>query len=535
MFKKLERLWKEKSSRSIISLFDDPKRAMDFSVDLGDLFFDYSKTQIDDECRAELLKLVELQRVEKFKNAMFSGDKINRTEDRSVLHMALRNKSATKIFSDGENVMPKIFDTIEKMRVFTKSIQEGEVNGLGGPITDVVKIGIGGSDLGPLMATSALAAYHSGPECHFVSNVDGAQIHDILKKLNPKTTLIIVASKTFTTTETMTNARTALSWMSREVPNPTNQFVAVSNSVSNTKAFGIPKERVFDFADWVGGRYSIWGPIGLSLMLAIGVKNFDEFLEGAFEMDQHFMEAPAERNMPIMLALVGIWHNQICGYHTRAVLPYEQRLFKLPAYLQQLEMESNGKNVSMEGKKLNYDTGPIVWGEPGTNGQHAFFQLIHQGTRIVPCEFLVGAMGNESYLANHHDILIANCLAQSEALMLGLSLSEVIERMAQNGENKQELEAIASHRVFPGNRPSTTLVYSRLNPSTLGKIIALYEHRVFVEGIILGINSFDQWGVELGKVLAEELTQIIAGKKSAATKDGSTKMLLARIGTYKKA
>ena len=533
MFKKLERLWKEKSSRSIISLFDDPKRAMDFSVDLGDLFFDYSKTQIDDECRAELLKLVELQRVEKLKNAMFSGDKINRTEDRSVLHMALRNKSETKIFSDGENVMPKIFDTIKKMRVFTKSIQEGKFNGLGGPITDVVNIGIGGSDLGPLMATSALAAYHSGPECHFVSNVDGAQIHDILKNLNPKTTLIIVASKTFTTTETMTNARTALSWMSREVPNPTNQFVAVSNSVSNTKAFGIPKERVFDFADWVGGRYSIWGPIGLSLMLAIGVKNFDEFLEGAFEMDQHFMEAPAERNMPIMLALVGIWHNQICGYHTRAVLPYEQRLFKLPAYLQQLEMESNGKNVSMEGKKLNYDTGPIVWGEPGTNGQHAFFQLIHQGTRIVPCEFLVGAMGSESYLVKHHDILVANCLAQSEALMLGLSLSEVIERMAQNEENKQELEAIASHRVFPGNRPSTTLVYSKLNPSTLGKIIALYEHRVFVEGIILGINSFDQWGVELGKVLAEELTQIIAGKKSAATKDGSTKMLLARIGTYK--
>tara|TARA_A200000159_G_C7286733_1_gene323921 strand:- start:238 stop:1209 length:972 start_codon:yes stop_codon:yes gene_type:complete len=323
--------------------------------------------------------------------------------------------------------------------------------------------------------------------------------------------------------------------MSREVPNPTNQFVAVSNSVSNTKAFGIPKERVFDFADWVGGRYSIWGPIGLSLMLAIGVKNFDEFLEGAFEMDQHFMDAPAERNMPIMLALVGIWHNQICGYHTRAVLPYEQRLSKLPAYLQQLEMESNGKNVSIEGKKLNYDTGPIVWGEPGTNGQHAFFQLIHQGTRIVPCEFLVGAMGNEGYLVEHHDILVANCLAQSEALMLGLSLPEVIERMAKNEENKQEIEAIASHRVFPGNRPSTTLVYSKLNPSTLGKIIALYEHRVFVEGIILGINSFDQWGVELGKVLAEELTQIIAGKKSAATKDGSTKMLLARIGTYKNA
>ena len=304
---------------------------------------------------------------------MFSGEKINKTEDRSVLHVALRNKSGSKIFSDDENVMPKIFDTLAKMRSFAKSIRAGEFKGLGGNITNVVNIGIGGSDLGPFMATSALAAFHTGPKCHFVSNVDGAQIHDILKDLDPRTTLIIVASKTFTTTETMTNARTALDWMTHEVVNPTNQFVAVSNSLRNTKAFGIPEDRVFDFADWVGGRYSIWGPIGLSLMIAIGEKNFDQFLEGAFEMDQHFQEAPMETNMPIMLALVGIWHNQVCGYHTRAVLPYEQRLSKLPAYLQQLEMESNGKNVSIDGKKLTNDTGPIVWGEPGTNGQHAFF------------------------------------------------------------------------------------------------------------------------------------------------------------------
>ena len=533
MFTKLKRHWEAKSSRSIISLFDDPNRALEFSIDLGDLFFDYSKTQIDKKCRAELLKLAKLKAVEQFRSAMFSGEKINRTEDRSVLHVALRNKSGSKIFSDCENVMPKIFDTLEKMRAFTKSIHDGEFKGLGGNITDVVNIGIGGSDLGPFMATSALANFHTGPKCHFVSNVDGAQIHDIVKNLNPKTTLIIVASKTFTTTETMTNARAALDWMTCEVVNPTNQFVAVSNSLSNTNAFGIPEERVFDFADWVGGRYSVWGPIGLSLMIAIGEKNFDEFLEGAFEMDQHFQEAPMETNMPIMLALVGIWHNQVCGYHTRAVLPYEQRLSKLPAYLQQLEMESNGKNVSIDGKKLTYDSGPIVWGEPGTNGQHAFFQLIHQGTRIIPCEFMVGAACDESYLTDHHDILVANCLAQSEALMLGLSMAEVIERLKLRQEKRTDIESIAAHRVFPGNRPSTTLVYSKLSPSILGKIIALYEHRVFVEGIILGINSFDQWGVELGKVLAEELTEIITGEKSKVSKDGSTQMLLSRIEAYK--
>ena len=533
MFTKLKRHWEAKSSRSIISLFDDPNRAVEFSIDLGDLFFDYSKTQIDKECRAELLQLAKVKAVEQFRSAMFSGEKINKTEDRSVLHVALRNKSGSKIFSDGENVMPKISATLAKMRAFTKSIRDGEFKGLGGNITDVVNIGIGGSDLGPFMATSALAAFHTGPKCHFVSNVDGAQIHDILECLDPKTTLIIVASKTFTTTETMTNARTALDWMTREVVNPTNQFVAVSNSLINTSAFGIPEERVFDFAEWVGGRYSVWGPIGLSLMIAIGEKNFDEFLEGAFEMDQHFQEAPMEKNMPIMLALVGIWHNQICGYHTRAVLPYEQRLSKLPAYLQQLEMESNGKNVSVDGKKLTYDSGPIVWGEPGTNGQHAFFQLIHQGTRIIPCEFMVGAACDESYLTDHHDILVANCLAQSEALMLGMSMAEVIERLKLCQEKRTDIESIAAHRLFPGNRPSTTLVYSKLSPSILGKIIALYEHRVFVEGIILGINSFDQWGVELGKVLAEELTEIITGEKSKLSKDGSTQMLLSRIEAYK--
>ena len=534
MFAKLKKLWKEKRSRSIISLFDDLNMPKEFSIELDELFFDYSKTQIDEECRLELLKLAKLKEVEQVRSAMISGEKINKTEDRSVLHMALRNQSTSPIFSDGENVMPKVINTLERMRLFSQRIRTGKFKGLGGQITDVVNLGIGGSDLGPLMATSALEAYHSGPKCHFVSNVDGAQIHDVLIDLDPKTTLIIVASKTFTTTETMLNARTALNWMSRELTNPTDQLVAVSNSAINTEAFGIPSERVFDFADWVGGRYSVWGPIGLPLMISIGENNFDEFLKGAFEMDSHFMQAPMEKNMQIMLALVGIWHNQVCGYDTRAVLPYEQRLTKLPAYLQQLEMESNGKNVAMDGKKLTYESGPIVWGEPGTNGQHAFFQLIHQGTKIVPCEFLVGAVGSESYLVGHHSILVANCLAQSEALMRGLSLSEVIEKMKQNGEKEETLEFIAAHLVFPGNRPSTTLVYSKLSPSILGKILALYEHRVFVEGIILGINSFDQWGVELGKVLAEELTEIIEGEKSKSKKDGSTQMLLSRVAAYKK-
>ncbi|MGB7263724.1 MAG: glucose-6-phosphate isomerase, partial [Albidovulum sp.] len=337
---------------------------------------------------------------------------------------------------------------------------------------------------------------------------------------------IIVASKTFTTIETMTNADTARRWMAEKVDNPGAQFAAVSTSADRTAAFGISPDRVFGFADWVGGRYSLWGPIGLSLMLAIGPDHFEAFLKGAADMDAHFCGAPLAENLPVMLALVGIWHNQICGYATRAVLPYDQRLSRLPAYLQQLEMESNGKSVAMDGSDLLRHSGPIVWGEPGTNGQHAFYQLIHQGTRVVPCEFLVAREGHEPDLAHHHRLLVANCLAQSEALLKGRSLDEALVLMEKKGLNGAEQDRQARHRVFPGNRPSTTLAYPKLTPFVLGQIIALYEHRVFVEGVILGLNSFDQWGVELGKELAVALEPVLAGREPATGKDASTLMLI---------
>jgi glucose-6-phosphate isomerase len=359
--------------------------------------------------------------------------------------------------------------------------------------------------------------------------VDGAHIHDTLKGLDPATTLVIVASKTFTTIETMTNAQTARDWMAGAVDTPGEQFAALSSAVGKTAAFGIDAARVFGFEDWVGGRYSLWGPIGLGLMIAVGPEAFEEFLSGGHAMDRHFREADLPSNLPVLLALVGIWHNQVCGHATRAVLPYDQRLSRLPAYLQQLEMESNGKRVSMDGADLAEHSGPIVWGEPGTNGQHAFYQLIHQGTRVVPCEFMVAAEGNEPELAHHHRLLVANCLAQSEALMRGRSLEQARALMARKGLEGEELERQARHRVFPGDRPSTTLMYRRLTPFVLGQIVALYEHRVFVEGAILGINSFDQWGVELGKELAKALEPVLTGEAEGADKDGSTRALVAFV------
>jgi glucose-6-phosphate isomerase len=378
------------------------------------------------------------------------------------------------------------------------------------------------------MAAQALSPYaETGLRVHFVSNVDGAHIRDVTRGLNPAATLVIVASKTFTTIETITNAETARAWIAAEVgaERAGGHFVALSTNLVKTGEFGIDDSRVFGFEDWVGGRYSLWGPIGLGLMLAIGPGHFRELLAGGAEMDAHFRQSEGAGNMPLMQALVGLWHNQICGYATRAVLPYDQRLARLPAYLQQLEMESNGKRVAMDGSDLPGDSGPVVWGEPGTNGQHAFYQLIHQGTRIVPCEFMVARRGHESDLAHQHRLLVANCLAQSEALLRGRSLDEASSRIADRYEGA-ELDRQASHRVFPGNRPSTTLVYPQLTPRVLGQIIALYEHRVFVEGVILGINSFDQWGVELGKELALALEPLLSGDQDATGKDGSTRQLL---------
>jgi len=520
-------------NRNISDLFRDDTRAEAFAVkmkaqDLGPILFDYAKTNIDAETRAILIELARSQGVESRRDAMFAGKKINETEGRAVLHTALRNLDAA-VKVDGADVMPEINATLARMEAFARDLRDGRIRGVGGRITDVVNIGIGGSDLGPAMAALALAPFHDGPKCHFVSNVDGAHIQDVLNGLKAETTLVIVASKTFTTIETMTNAETARSWMARVVDEPTRQFVALSTALDKTTSFGIDPARVFGFEDWVGGRYSVWGPIGLSLMIAIGTENFRAFLSGAAAMDQHFLTSPLEQNMPVMLALVGVWHRQVLGYATRAVLPYDQRLARLPAYLQQLEMESNGKRVSMDGKDLTVASGPVVFGEPGTNGQHAFYQLIHQGTDVVPCEFLLAANGHENGLAHQHQLLAANCLAQAEALMTGRSLKQARALMKAKGLKGKELERQARHRVFPGNRPSTMLVYPQLNPAMLGAILALYEHRVFVEGVILGINSFDQWGVELGKELAMQLMPMIDGSTPAKGRDGSTLNLIATL------
>ncbi|SLN10772.1 Glucose-6-phosphate isomerase [Pseudoruegeria aquimaris] len=528
-WKTLHDLHAATKDRHILSLFEDPARAEAFSARFGDMLFDFSKTNIDAQTLEALVSLAREAGVEERRTAMFTGEKINETEGRAVLHTALRNLDERPIFVDGENVMPKVMETLERMGHFAEAVRSGQFKGQGGAITDVVNIGIGGSDLGPVMGTLALAPYHDGPRLHYVSNVDGAHIADVLKGLNPETTLVLVASKTFTTIETMTNADTAKAWMGKVVKDPAAQFAALSSNLEKTGAYGIDPERVFGFEDWVGGRYSMWGPIGLPLMIAIGAENFRAFLAGGLAMDKHFCEAPLQENLPVLLALVGIWHNQICGHATRAVLPYEQRLLRLPAYLQQLEMESNGKRVSMDGKDLERNSGPVVWGEPGTNGQHAFYQLIHQGTRVIPCEFMVGAEGHEPELAHQHRLLVANCLAQSEALLRGRSLEEATEIMAKKGLEGEELERQARHRVFPGNRPSTTLVYPKLTPEVFGQIIALYEHRVFVEGVILGINSFDQWGVELGKELALALEPVVTGESDGAGKDGSTLGLVRHI------
>ncbi|MBE0552224.1 MAG: glucose-6-phosphate isomerase [Rhodobacteraceae bacterium] len=516
------------ADRPILSLFAaDPARAAGFSVQADGMLFDWSKTNIDATGRDLLVALAEASDLAARRAAMFGGEKINDTEGRAVLHVALRAGDDAVIRVDGADVLPEVRATRARMADFARDVRSGAFRGQGGPITDVINIGIGGSDLGPAMATLALAPFHDGPRLHYVSNVDGAHIADTLKGLNPETTLVIVASKTFTTIETMTNADTAKRWMAARVANPAAQFAAVSTAGDKTAAYGIDPARVFGFEDWVGGRYSMWGPIGLSLMIAVGPENFGQFLAGGRAMDGHFLTAPFAQNMPVMLALAGIWHNQICGHATRAVLPYDQRLSRLPAYLQQLEMESNGKSVAVDGSALVVNSGPVVWGEPGTNGQHAFYQLIHQGTRVVPCEFLVARQGHEPDLAHQHLLLVANCVAQSEALLRGRSLDEARAIMARKGATGAELERQARHRVFPGNRPSTTLAYPQLTPFTLGQIIALYEHRVFAEGVILGINSYDQWGVELGKELALALQPVLEGKAGTEGKDGSTAALVA--------
>ena len=510
----------------------DPARFDRFSATDGDLLLDYSKCAVDAEAMRLLGELAAAAGVGDKQAAMFAGRHINITEDRAVLHTALRDVDGKPLDVDGQDIRKDVRSVLGAMSAFAEAVRSGKAAGATGKkITDVVNIGIGGSDLGPVMATLALAPYHDGPRTHYVSNIDGAHIHDTLKGLEPETTLFIIASKTFTTVETMTNAETARRWVESRLGTGAvaHHFAAVSTALDLVANFGIQQDRVFGFWDWVGGRYSVWGAIGLPVMIAVGTENFRAFLSGGHEMDAHFLNTPLEKNLPMLLGLMGYWHRVVCGYPARAVIPYDQRLSRLPAYLQQLDMESNGKSVTVESAPVSTPTGPLVWGEPGTNGQHAFFQLLHQGTDVIPVEFLAAAVGHEPELKHHHDLLLANCLAQSEALMKGRTLEEARAQMLAKGQDPDFVDRIAPQRVFSGNRPSITILYEKLDPRTLGRLIALYEHRVFVEGVLYDINSFDQWGVELGKELATSLFPVVEGKENAAGRDASTAGLVKHI------
>ena len=530
-FAALESLRSPSSAVPMLQRFaDDPDRFKRYSISLGDFLLDYSKNLIDAEIMRQLRALAAAAEVERHCAEMFSGAAINVTENRPVLHVALRSAPDEVYSVAGRNVVPEVYAVLARMRGFAEGVRSGAIAGTGGKFTDVVNIGIGGSDLGPKMATIALKPYHDGPRAHFVSNVDGAQARDILAGLNPATTLFLISAKTFTTTETMTNAATARQWIATGVGTEKipAHFAAISTAADKVAAFGIGPERMFGFWDWVGGRYSIWSAIGLSLMIAIGPERFREFLDGGRAMDDHFRTAPLAANMPVIMALIGIWYRNVMGFTNLAILPYDQRLERLPAYFQQLDMESNGKRVQTGGEHVRGATGPIVFGEPGTNGQHAFYQLLHQGTDPVPADFLMAAESDVGE-DEHQSLLLANCLAQSEALMRGKTLSEVRNELKAQGLSPIAVENLAPHKVFPGNRPSNTILYRRLDPHTLGRIIALYEHKVFVQGVVWGIDSFDQWGVELGKQLATELLPMIHRPDPAHPRDSSTEGLLAAI------
>jgi glucose-6-phosphate isomerase len=504
--------------------FAKGNRFSEFSARLDDMLLDYSKCQVTPKTMRLLASLAKAADVEGKRDQMMRGDVINTTEGRAVLHTALRRPKSEIVMIGGHNIVHDVHDVLEAMAAYAQEVRKST-------ITDVVNIGIGGSDLGPAMATLALAPYHDGPRLHFVSNVDGAHMADTLTTLKPETTLFLVASKTFTTIETMTNARTARKWVADALGEAKvgEHFAAISTALDKVKAFGIAENRIFGFWDWVGGRYSLWSAIGLSLMIAIGPRHFMEMLHGAHAMDKHFATAKPLENLPMLLGLLGVWHRNACGLPSRAVIPYDQRLSRLPAYLQQLDMESNGKRVTSKGEAAKENTGPVVWGEPGTNGQHAFFQLLHQGTTVIPVEFLIAAEPHEKDMRVHHDLLIANCLAQSQALMKGRTLKEAEAQLLSMGKSKAEAKRLAPHRVFTGNRPSLTIAYKKLDPQTFGKLVALYEHRVFVEAAVWGINAFDQWGVELGKELATGLQPVVEGKQSTNGLDASTAGLVAHL------
>jgi glucose-6-phosphate isomerase len=489
------------------------------------LTLDPSKNLIDDKALDLMERLADAADVAGRRKAMFAGAAINATENRAVLHTALRAGGASVAKAEGKAVDPFVAAELDRFLAFAEDVRAGRyASASGKPFTNVVNIGIGGSDLGPAMAAQALAPYADGPRLHFVSNVDGAHLADTLKGLKPATTLILAASKTFTTQETMANALSARRWMEAKLGSADagRHFAAISTARKKVEAFGIDPARMFGFWDWVGGRYSLWSSIGLSLAIGIGAENFRAFLGGAKAMDDHFRKARFRRNLPLLLAMIGVWNRNALGFPALAVLPYEQRLARFPAYLQQLDMESNGKRVTLAGKPVATATGPLVFGEPGTNGQHAFYQLLHQGADVIPADFLIGAEGHEPDLAHQHSMLIANCLAQTEALMNGRTLAEAKAQLKAAGLPAAEVARLAPHKVFPGNRPTNTLFYRRLAPATLGALIALYEHKVFVQGVVWGVNSFDQWGVELGKELANSLLPMVEGKSPAGGRDAST-------------
>ncbi|MCC4684291.1 glucose-6-phosphate isomerase [Escherichia coli] len=534
----LQKHFDEMKDVTIADLFaKDGDRFSKFSATFDDqMLVDYSKNRITEETLAKLQDLAKECDLAGAIKSMFSGEKINRTENRAVLHVALRNRSNTPVLVDGKDVMPEVNAVLEKMKTFSQAIISGEWKGYTGKaITDVVNIGIGGSDLGPYMVTEALRPYKNHLNMHFVSNVDGTHIAEVLKKVNPETTLFLVASKTFTTQETMTNAHSARDWFLKaagDEKHVAKHFAALSTNAKAVGEFGIDTANMFEFWDWVGGRYSLWSAIGLSIVLSIGFDNFVELLSGAHAMDKHFSTTPAEKNLPVLLALIGIWYNNFFGAETEAILPYDQYMHRFAAYFQQGNMESNGKYVDRNGNVVNYQTGPIIWGEPGTNGQHAFYQLIHQGTKMVPCDFIAPAITHNP-LSDHHQKLLSNFFAQTEALAFGKSREVVEQEYRDQGKDPATLDYVVPFKVFEGNRPTNSILLREITPFSLGALIALYEHKIFTQGVILNIFTFDQWGVELGKQLANRILPELKDDKEISSHDSSTNGLINRYKAWR--
>lgn len=531
IWKELQEQYEEIKSLEMREMFvNDPKRFEKFSLKFNDILLDYSKNRINDQTLRLLIQLAENAGLKQWTEKMFNGEKINVTEDRAVLHTALRNRSTRPVYVDGKDIMPGVRSVLNHMREFSESVRNGAWKGYSGEnIVDIVNIGIGGSDLGPVMVTEALKPYGKpGLHVHFVSNVDATHIAEVLKYINPETTLFIIASKTFTTQETIANANTAKEWFLKNAKNEKHiakHFVALSTNSKEVEKFGIDTKNMFEFWDWVGGRYSLWSAIGLSIALYIGMDNYEELLTGAFEMDEHFRYTPLEENLPVILAVLGLWYNNFFNSETHAILPYDQYLHRFPAYFQQGDMESNGKSVTRNGEVVDYSTGPIIWGEPGTNGQHAFYQLIHQGTKLIPADF-IAPVKSHNPINDHHFMLLSNFFAQTEALMKGKTEDEARKELEKQGLSGESLEKLLPHKIFAGNKPTNSILIDEITPRSLGSLIAMYEHKIFVQGIIWNINSFDQWGVELGKQLAKVILPELENDKVITSHDSSTNGLI---------